>query len=777
MTILLRSRSALILVLLCGFVYLWGLGSYGLFDLDEGLYVQAAREMHLRGDFVTPRVNGEPFFEKPPLAYWAAAGLFGLFGESEFTARLPAALASSALCLLVYGFGRRFFGEKAGMLAGLAFVLSPLVFGAARQLTMDALLDLWIALALFAFFRASVAEDVAGRRLYYGFWAACALGVLTKGAPGLLFPAGIGFLLLGFRERWAWRRVLAAVGETKPLSGFMLFLVIAVPWHVLAYRLSGDAFWGEYIIRQHVARFRGGDTSHLAPFWFYLPVLLLGFFPWSLWLPLAFRREPAPSPAPAPTEGAAANARLLLRIWCVFVFVFFSVSGSKLVSYILPLFAAAALLTGDVCARRTEANHGETLRRGAFLAFSLALLLFLILLFREPVIAGIEALTHRPVRMDQVPAGMLAWATHLLGAVTLGTGAFVLVLVWRKQTRWELLATGMVAFFGVAIFEGFSLVDRAFSAPLQSLTQQAGQRAADRAHFAFFVGPPRRPSALFGLPDSWFTPPTPGSVTCVPEIADTAPGEPNPPLDAFLARPRPLLLLTDRCRADSLRREAGAELVAEAGAWRLLRFSTPQFCRKIADKPAPARFGNSSSSSGVLILDKRAVIAAPYRTSFGRKSTMKCLNKGIWAVITCGMVLGVTAGRVEAQQMESVAIGNLPRIEEKTPTVWAMSGYEIIPIKNSARNATPLMRTATFDARTVEILSRTQAPPLRASDIKTVSQNGRQYIVVRRYLLMEVMPEDARAEKTSMGELARRWAERVRKVLPQIAPTPNRFGV
>jgi hypothetical protein len=87
------------------------------------------------------------------------------------------------------------------------------------------------------------------------------------------------------------------------------------------------------------------------------------------------------------------------------------------------------------------------------------------------------------------------------------------------------------------------------------------------------------------------------------------------------------------------------------------------------------------------------------------------------------------------------------------------------------------MRTATFDARTVEILSRTQAPPLRASDIKTVSQNGRQYIVVRRYLLMEVMPEDARAEKTSMGELARRWAERVRKVLPQIAPTPNRFGV
>src|SRR5439155_1159727 len=147
-------RDLLLLAALCGLCFFWRLGSYGLFDLDEGLYVAAAREMRLTGDLVTPRVNGEPFFEKPPLVYWSAALMFRLFGVSELTARLPAALATTGLVFLVYVFGRRFFGRPSGLLAAAFFALSPLVLGAARELTTDAMLDLWIACALFAYFLA-----------------------------------------------------------------------------------------------------------------------------------------------------------------------------------------------------------------------------------------------------------------------------------------------------------------------------------------------------------------------------------------------------------------------------------------------------------------------------------------------------------------------------------------------------------------------------------------------------------------------------------------------
>jgi hypothetical protein len=129
-----------------------------------------------------------------------------------------------------------------------------------------------------------------------------------------------------------------------------------------------------------------------------------------------------------------------------------------------------------------------------------------------------------------------------------------------------------------------------------------------------------------------------------------------------------------------------------------------------------------------------------------------------------------------AQNIKTVAIGTFPQIDDRSSTVWGMSGMEMVTINASVGNRTPIMRTAIYDARTVEILSRTQAPPLRQSDIRAVKANGKDYVTVRNYLLIEVMPEDARAEHTSTAALARNWAARVRRVLPQVAPTPNRFG-
>jgi hypothetical protein len=130
-----------------------------------------------------------------------------------------------------------------------------------------------------------------------------------------------------------------------------------------------------------------------------------------------------------------------------------------------------------------------------------------------------------------------------------------------------------------------------------------------------------------------------------------------------------------------------------------------------------------------------------------------------------------------ASAQEVLPVGKIHNVDDPSPTVWGISGFEIIPVKRTVGGESPVTRTMRWDARTVEILSRTQAPPLRASDIKHVSKNGREMVVVRRYLLMDVTEADARAEGVSKKSLASKWASSVRRVLPQVAPTPSRFGI
>lgn len=143
--------------------------------------------------------------------------------------------------------------------------------------------------------------------------------------------------------------------------------------------------------------------------------------------------------------------------------------------------------------------------------------------------------------------------------------------------------------------------------------------------------------------------------------------------------------------------------------------------------------------------------------------------KWSFAALLIGLSVLPTAGLAQ----RTVPIGNIPRVESSEPTTWAMSGYEMIRIRQSDGADTPMTRSLKMDARTVEILSRVQAPPLRASDIKVLSNNGRHYVVVRNYLLAEVKSQDARAEKMSSAALAKKWASATARALPQVAPQPG----
>lgn len=130
-----------------------------------------------------------------------------------------------------------------------------------------------------------------------------------------------------------------------------------------------------------------------------------------------------------------------------------------------------------------------------------------------------------------------------------------------------------------------------------------------------------------------------------------------------------------------------------------------------------------------------------------------------------------------AQNLTVLPIGRIPILNDRGPAVWAIAGFEIVHVRAGKNGRDPVSRTLVWDARNVEILSRTQSPPLRRTDTRVVNRNGHTYVTVRKYVLLEVTPEDARAERTSVRSLANRWADRVRQVLPQIAPYPNRFGV
>jgi 4-amino-4-deoxy-L-arabinose transferase-like glycosyltransferase len=559
-----------LLVGICGLAFFWQLGGYGLFDLDEGLYAAAAREMYLHRDFVTPRVNGEAFFEKPPLAYWAAAGMMLLLGVNEFAVRLPAALATTAVVFLVYWFGGRYVGTRAGGLAACFYALAPLVFGEARQLTMDALLTFFFTVALFCFFLGYTTPSPAGRRWYYGFWGACGLAVLTKGLVGLLLPVLVAVVFLFFAERFGGRAVARAMVCACPLSGLLLFVAIILPWHLAAWRAERDLFWNVYILQQHIARFRGGDMAHRAPFWFFLPAFLVGFFPWSVFVPSALRVPHRREISGGPSENATSVARLLLIVWAIVVFVFFSASGSKLVSYILPMYPAAALLVGGWCAQVIDQKEGQAaLLAASGAAFLIGLLLFGAVYFHEAIIRLIEQQTHKPVPTDQVTPAMLRWATHQFGAAALATGAlFLLLLLDRRRAAFAAAIAGMVVFAGVAVMEGLPVVNAAFCAPLQSLATQAGHESVSGVPIALYIGPPRRPSVLFYLPDKFFLRQSPPARS-IPEWTNES------EVHQFLAVHRPALILTTTTRARRLLSEPSIHLLASQPGWALLRVQPP----------------------------------------------------------------------------------------------------------------------------------------------------------------------------------------------------------
>lgn len=323
-------------------VILWfsGLGSRPLGEPDEGRYAEVAREMFYSGDWLTPRLDGFHFFDKPVLHYWATAIVYSVFGVHEWTARLWVAL-TALMAIAVSGWAAgRLHGRFTGWLAAAVLGSNLLFFAGAQINTLDMDVAAFLAIAIGFFMVAQFDPRGLRQRTLLNLlgWSGLALATLSKGLIGLVFPAlAIAVFIL-------WERSAAILGRLNIGWGLMLLLAIAAPWYV-AICVRHPDFFQYFFINEHFSRFLSNVDDRGQPVWFFAAVTLAGLFPWLVFLP---------SRAGSWKELCTATpANRFLIVWTIVVLTFFSCSHSKLPLYILPIFPALAILLAQRIAGMT----------------------------------------------------------------------------------------------------------------------------------------------------------------------------------------------------------------------------------------------------------------------------------------------------------------------------------------------------------------------------------------------------------------------------------------
>ncbi|MBU0571043.1 MAG: glycosyltransferase family 39 protein [Candidatus Omnitrophica bacterium] len=358
------ARHITILLLISLFLFLFGLGNMALTDPDETFYAQTAKEMASSGEWVTPVIFGQPQFEKPILYYWLIEISYKFFGINEFSARLPSALFGIAGILGIYFIARLIFSPLCGLLSGFAMASCVQYIILSRGCVTDMVLTVLI---LFSFLFFLYGFSGRWKGWYLVSAAMCALAVLTKGPIGLFVP---GVVIMGY---------LASGGRWKQLKkipvfwSIAIFLIVCMPWYILITKIHGSGFINEFFGFRNMTRFLEAEHRIGSSPFFYIPVIIGGIFPWTSFL---FFGAWAVCRKDRFVSGVTGH-KLFLSLWFLVVFVFFSVSKTKLVTYVLPLFPVIAIVIARFWEMAITPGSGHKMAR----SMNAAYLMFIILTF------------------------------------------------------------------------------------------------------------------------------------------------------------------------------------------------------------------------------------------------------------------------------------------------------------------------------------------------------------------------------------------------------------
>ncbi len=352
-----KTCKALILFVVPFILYIVLLPVMPLMEPDEGRYSAISSYMNKSGDYVTPRLKETVYIEKPPLAYWATALSFKIFGENEFSSRLFAGLCAWGCILLVYAMGNFIYKDKTGLFAAAVLSTSLFHFAIGRINILDMPVAFFLSMAIWSGYRYFIGK---GKGWLYLFYGSSALAFLTKGLIGIVFPAAIIIIWLLFSKRW--REVFKLF---SPI-GVSIYLAISLPWIILVQKANPD-FLRFFFVQEHFQRYTKTIHQHYEPFYFYIPFLFLGTLPWCAFIFRALRTNMQSGAAMWFKKFSSCFGKeetVFLLSWAGFITLFFSFSSSKLIPYIAPVFLPLSLFMGRLFSTSDGSiNNGDMKKR------------------------------------------------------------------------------------------------------------------------------------------------------------------------------------------------------------------------------------------------------------------------------------------------------------------------------------------------------------------------------------------------------------------------------